>query len=111
MKNTVTLRSATSSRLDLLQKTIKVICVVEGFPFSDGEIEVLSYIVAYGDTPKTYELIMKNELIKSKNVYYNMKNKFKRYEFLYKNDKRQYIPNDSLDIGTRVGIIITLDNS
>mgnify|MGYP003400497616 CR=1 FL=1 len=111
MKNIVTLRKLTKSNLELLQKTIRIICVVEDYPFSDGEIEVLAHIIAYGDTPKTYELILKSGLIKSKNVYYNMKNKFKKFDFLHKNDKRQYVANEDLVLGTRVGIIITLDNS
>ena len=108
----IELRKTTDGKIDLLKKVIKIIGLIEDYKMSNGEVDVLCYIILYGDNLRTFDLCIKLNLLKNKSVYSNMKSKFKKLGFLVKDERRQYLPADFLDPSSdKVGMIIKLDNT
>lgn len=104
----------TNNKADQLKLIISLYCVMSDIKLSDTELTILSYFIKYKINESTKSLIFKSGLLKHEYAYRNILSKFKKLEFIIRDDiKREYFVNEekfaniSDDV---IGFLIKIDN-
>lgn len=113
----VKLLSKTSSKTDMAQVLIRVYAQVKEIKLNKSETEVLSYLIVYGISKDTKNLIVQSGILKSLDAVANAMSELKNKHLLERvkeedDDRYRYKIIDALSVKMEpmLGIVIKIDN-
>jgi hypothetical protein len=105
----------TKTKVEQIRLVVAIICLLNDIILSDTQLLALCYMIVYGISRQTDELIIRSGIVKDKKVLSNVKTKLCKKGFLKRNDKeyRTYTLNLNKDFSiddNDIRMLIKLNN-